>query len=716
METSIIEDKYENLVRENLGLFKMDVKMNVRDSKGLALVYTPGVAASCLEIKQNNELAYRYTNKLNSILVITDSSLFEEVENGKYWNNMAPIPYLESICVYYKTVANIDAYPIVLDFSKIKSSEDLFETVEAIMPGFSAVEYFQICPKRLKGMPEISNSRNSFSFFDSSFKRKLDTDLKANNRVLNANAIYAAVIRAALDAQAYENLQSVIDHVIEGYLKNNNDGNFYAEFQEILKSATEYILNRTKFSKNNKENNLNKDGMSVEYVLRKYRNFLISGEDAWIDRFPKNYFSSNKSNDENSLLLHGRYRGVVKTGSKILMRDITFLNSILNWESLDMMSALLLKHPEDASLLTCRGNLGAIITNGTAILGLGNIGALAGLPVMEGKSVLFKLFGGTDIIPMCISITDPDKLIEIISRISPIFSAINLEDIKAPDCFKIENRLNEITDYPVFHDDQHGTAVVILAGLINSLKIMKKSIKDIKIVMNGAGAAGLSVTDLLLKYGAKNFVVCDTEGAIYKGRKSNMNEFKVLISEKTNFKMEKGNLSDVLKGAHVFIGVSAPNILTPKMIKKMKSKPVIFALANPTPEILPDEAKKAGAFIVATGRSDFPNQINNSLAFPGIFRAAMDVRAKNITVEMKIAAAEAIANLVKDHRLSPDYIVPESLDTSVTIAVCKAVAEVAFKNGENRDRIFNIDLVSENINSWFIEGKLLKLNDVVDHK
>jgi malic enzyme len=712
MEETKYNSEYQNLVKEHLGLFRMDSKMNVRDSRGLALVYTPGVAASCLEIQKDNELAYRYTNKLNSILVVTDSSGFIPVIEGKKWNNMAPIPYLENICVYYKLVANIDAYPIVIDYTKIKSEEELLETINAIMPAFSAVEFFRVCPERLKGLYALNKDQKSYGYLHMNDMDELDIYLEAAKKLLRKNAIHAAVVRAALDTQAYVNLNSVLEKVVESYIKRDNSGDFYQEFEGVLKDATEFIL-KSGLSSNKKENNINKEEMSLDYVMTKYRNFLIFGEDAWIDRFPKNYISSKKTNDQNSLLLHGRYRGVVKTGCKIAMRDINILNSILTCSTIDKISARLVENPDDAALLTCRSNLGAIITNGTAILGLGNIGALAGLPVMEGKSVLFKLFGGTDIVPLCVSIQDPIKLIEIVSRITPIFSAINLEDIKAPDCFMIEHKLNEITDYPVFHDDQHGTAVVVLAGLINVLKLKKKCIKDVKIVMNGAGAAGLSVTDLILKYGATNYVVCDTEGAIYKGREKNMNEFKNQIAEKTNFNLEKGKLSDVIKGADIFIGVSVPKVINQEMIKTMNPDPVIFALANPTPEILPQEAKEAGAFIVATGRSDFPNQINNSLAFPGIFRAAMDVRAKDITIEMKIAASEAISKLVSPHRLSPDYIIPESLDTAVSMAVCKAVAEVAFKNKENRDKIFNSDLVAENINTWFIEGKLLNFDDII---
>jgi malic enzyme len=700
---------YEDLLREHMGLFKMKIKMPVRDTKALALVYTPGVAASCLEIKTDITKALRYTNKMNSMLVVTDSSGFQNLVDGKDWNNMAAIPYLEAICVFYKNSANIDAYPLVLDFSKVKNESELAECIQAIMPGFSAVEFFSMCPDRLKGCYEIFNSSKNtyFAYFDSNQKRKLDDDLNLKNLNFSSNSLYSLIIRAILDTQSNGNMTNLIEHVIKNVLESKINCPL-----QVLQSASEYILKNNMSSLKDSRYNLNKEEMSTNYILNKFNKFLHFGEDAWVEEFPHGYHFHKKTNDENSLLLHARYRGVVGTGSKLTLKDQEKLSKLFSWENLDQVSNYLIKEPNQASNLTCKRNLGAIITNGTAILGLGNIGPLSGLPVMEGKSVLFKLYGGTDIIPLCIDELNPDKLIAIVSRITPIFSIINLEDIRSPDCFQIEPQLNSITNFPVFHDDQHGTAVVVLAGMINCLKLKNKKIEDMKIVMNGAGAAGLSVTELLLTYGAKKFIICDTEGAIYLGREKNMNEFKNKLAKMTNFEKEQGKLNEILKGADVFIGLSGPKALSPDMVRSMNSDPIIFALANPTPEIFPDEALEAGAFIVATGRSDFPNQINNSLAFPGIFRAAVDVKAKNITIEMKIAASEAIAGLVSEKRLSREYIIPGALDTAVSMEVCRAVAEVAFKQGENQEQNLDTNLIIENIHSWFLDEKLLNFEHI----
>ena len=321
---------------------------------------------------------------------------------------------------------------------------------------------------------------------------------------------------------------------------------------------------------------------------------------------------------------------MIETGIKV---EIINTNLLENWKN-HYISDILLKYPDEAFKITCKSNLGAIVTNGTAILGFGDIGTLAGLPVMEGKSVLFKLFGGVDIAPLCVNCKDPKQLIKIIRTISLIFSAINLEDIKAPECFEVEKSLNEYIDYPVFHDDQHGTAIIVVAGIINSLKLAKKKLSDVKIIINGAGAAGLSCTQLLLNEGAKNIIICDTNGAIYSGRANNMNEFKEQLSKNTNLLKEHGKLAEVIKKADIFIGLSAPKIHSTEMVKTMNDKSIIFALANSEPEIMHEDAKKAGAFIVAMGRSDFKNQINNSLTFPGIFRGAIDIRAQKISLEM----------------------------------------------------------------------------------
>ncbi|MBF1272583.1 MAG: NAD-dependent malic enzyme [Oribacterium sinus] len=341
------------------------------------------------------------------------------------------------------------------------------------------------------------------------------------------------------------------------------------------------------------------------------------------------------------------------------------------------------KDVEKSYELTRRWNTVAVVTDGTAVLGLGDIGPEAGMPVMEGKCVLFKAFGDVDAIPLCVRTKDVEEIVKTVSLLAGSFGGVNLEDISAPRCFEIEKRLKEICDIPIFHDDQHGTAVVTLAGLINALKLTGKKIEEVKIVTSGAGAAGIAIIKLLLSMGAKHVIMTDREGAIYKGRE-NLNPIKMEMAEITNLSMEKGSLSDVIKNADVFIGVSAPGTLNKDMVKSMAEKPIIFACANPIPEIFPEDAKEAGAAVVSTGRSDFPNQINNVLCFPGIFRGALDVRAKDINDEMKVAAAYAIAELVSNQELNAEYILPAAFDERVKDAVAKAVAEAAKKSGVAR--------------------------------
>lgn len=332
---------------------------------------------------------------------------------------------------------------------------------------------------------------------------------------------------------------------------------------------------------------------------------------------------------------------------------------------------------------TRRHNLVAVITDGTAVLGLGDIGPEAGMPVMEGKCALFKAFGGVDAFPLCIRSKDVDEIVNTVKLLAGSFGGVNLEDISAPRCFEIERRLKEVCDIPIFHDDQHGTAVVVLAAMINALKIVKKDIKDIKVVTSGAGAAGIAIIKLLVSMGLKNVIMCDRTGAIYEGREG-LNSEKVEMAKITNKNHEKGSLADVIKGADVFIGVSAPGTVTAEMVKTMAPNPILFPMANPVPEINPDEAKAAGAVVVGTGRSDFPNQINNVLAFPGIFRGALDVRARDINDEMKVAAAYAIASLVSEDELNPEYIIPDAFDERVGKTVAEAVKAAAVKTGVNR--------------------------------
>ena len=333
--------------------------------------------------------------------------------------------------------------------------------------------------------------------------------------------------------------------------------------------------------------------------------------------------------------------------------------------------------------LTRRSNLVAVVTDGTAVLGLGDIGPEAGMPVMEGKCALFKAFGDVDAVPICVRSKEVDDIVKTVSLIAGSFGGINLEDISAPRCFEIEEKLKETCDIPIFHDDQHGTAVVTLAALLNALKLTGKKMEEIKVVTSGAGAAGIAIIKLLIAMGLKNVILCDRKGAIYEGREG-LNKEKEEMAKITNRNHEAGTLEEVLKGADVFIGVSAPGCVTQDMVRSMNENPILFPMANPTPEIMPDLAKEAGAAVVGTGRSDFPNQINNVLAFPGIFRGALDVRASEINDEMKIAAAKAIASFVTDDLLSADYIIPSALDKNVATAVAEAVTKVAKETGVAR--------------------------------
>ena len=381
---------------------------------------------------------------------------------------------------------------------------------------------------------------------------------------------------------------------------------------------------------------------------------------------------------KESLRLHGEWRGKIEMVTRVPVKTKDDL-SLAYTPGVAQPCLEIQKDPSKSYELTRRWNMAAVITDGSAVLGLGDIGPEAGLPVMEGKCVLFKAFGDVDAFPICVKTKDVDEFVETVYNISGSFGGINLEDIAAPRCFEIERKLKEKCDIPIFHDDQHGTAVITLAGLTNALKVVGKKKEDVKIVTSGAGAAAIAITKLLLSAGFRDITMCDRKGAIYQGREG-LNWIKTEMAEATNLSRKAGALADMLVGADVFIGVSAPNTVTTEMVKTMNKDAIIFACANPTPEIFPDAAKAGGARVISTGRSDYPNQINNVLAFPGIFRGAFDVRASDINEAMKVAAAEALAGLVGDE-LSEDYIIPAAFDPRVGPAVAKAVVEAARRSG-----------------------------------
>lgn len=386
---------------------------------------------------------------------------------------------------------------------------------------------------------------------------------------------------------------------------------------------------------------------------------------------------------DDALALHRDNVGKLEVRSKVPVRNSRDLS--LAYSPGVAEPCLDIEKDKDlAYAYTNKGNFVAIVSNGTAVLGLGNIGALASLPVMEGKAILFKTFGGVDAFPICLDTEDVEKIIETVKLMEPTFGGINLEDIGAPACFEIEERLKKEMNIPVFHDDQHGTAIVVMAGMINALKVVGKSLDSIRVVTNGAGSAGMAIIKLLMSMGVKDVIMCDTKGTIYTGRPVGMNKSKDEIAKVTNSQKLMGSLADAMVGADVFIGVSAAKMVTPEMVKSMAKDPIIFAMANPVPEIMPELAKEAGAKVVGTGRSDYPNQVNNISAFPGIFRGALDVRASQINEEMKIAAAYAIASLVSDEERNADYVIPMAFDPRVAPAVAAAVAQAAMDSGVAR--------------------------------
>lgn len=612
------------------------------------------------------------------------------------------MPYLETLAIFYKQIYNIDAYPLLLDSRRVQKIEELYDTLYNLAPAYSGFELYGMNTERVDALLEMIKQKPIGSLVLSTVH--VDSE-KIHSKTPKANyakvsTIIAGFIRAGLHLRAFHSISAgVIDKFVNEFLLKHLDDfesdDFFRISRVATKVAAEIIL---------AEKYEGLRDFTADDVVNKLEEYYLEGPEGWVKHSGLDYVSQFNTLEENAIELHRAHQGVTSVESKIQVKDPSKFLDILSLENLKEISDKILADPHYAYECTCKGNLCAIISNGTAVLGFGDMGAEPALPVMEGKSVLFKQLGGVDVMPICIREKDPQKVIDLIARFGNTFAAINLEDIKAPDCFEVERTLIDTLDIPVFHDDQHGTAVVCLAAFTNSLKLLNKKPDEVKIVINGGGAAGISICELLLEGGAKNIIVCDTKGAIYKGRKSNMNKFKDYIASITNLNEEKGELQDVLKGTDFFIGVSAAGALKPEWIKLMSDKPVIFALANPVPEIMPDVAKKNGAFIIATGRSDFKNQVNNSLVFPGLFRGAIDIRAKKITLKMKTAAAYGLAGLIKEHDLTVDHVIPAALDNTVPLLVSKKVAEAGLE--ENMARKFvDVDLVSENLKYFHIHGR-----------
>ncbi len=441
-------------------------------------------------------------------------------------------------------------------------------------------------------------------------------------------------------------------------------------------------------------------------VERKVMTYVYEGTDAWVE--PPLRSDAELSLGEESLELHRRYHGMLEVKAHLPIKDHYIYSKVFSAPDASIPCKLLAEQSDLVYDLTCKNNLVAVVSDGSAVLGLGNIGPEAAMPVMEGKAVLFKSFGGIQAFPICLRTQEVEEIVRVVSLIAPVFGGINLEDISAPRCFEIEQKLTHQLSIPVFHDDQHGTAVVVMAALLNACRLTGRKLEQVRCVFSGAGAAALAVSRLLLKAGVEHIIICDSRGALYEGRE-NMNPYKQELARITNRDRLQGGLGDVLAGADLFIGLSVPGVLSPEMVSSMADDPIIFALANPTPEIMPDEALKAGASVVATGRSDFPNQVNNALAFPGIFRGALDVRARMVNDDMKLAAARGIAGLLSETELSSDRIIPSPFDLRVPPAVAEAVARAAIETGVAREQV-DPKGIAERLRNYLYEGQLYKVS------
>jgi malate dehydrogenase (oxaloacetate-decarboxylating) len=672
----------------------MAPKVPARDKESLSLVYTPGVAEACTVIKNKPEEVYNLTNKANSILIITDGS---ESASGD-GKNYQYLPALEVRATFYKQLFNIDAYPLLLNRDLTKTPEEFFEVLYNLTPGFAGFELFHVEKSREEKILALDQSQPLKTLLIPSSVRAQIDEAVGNQDIVKTNTLAGALVRAALDNRAFTAIPGdVIKTYAQSVLKHKEvlaKENYY----EIALQAVEEAAKALSGLATLKE-------VTPEESRNKLDQFLVEGPHSWLHHSKFDYLDEKHNYKDNAVELHRVHIGVTNLKPKLDFKDISFFRHLFGKENSQEVSNFILEDVKKRPYqVTMKNNMCAIITNGTAILGLGDIGPEAGMPVMEGKSVLFKQLAGVDVIPMSIREKNPEKAVSIIERFGHTFAAINLEDIKAPECFKIEGGLQERLDIPVFHDDQHGTAVVTLAALLNALKVIKKKPEDVKLVMNGGGAAGLAITELLLEGGIKNIVICDTKGAIYEGRPENMNEEKNKLAKITNRNQEKGKLEDIVKGADVFVGVSVGGVLKKEMVKSMKENPVIIALANPEPEILPEEAQEAGAAVIATGRSDFPNQVNNSLVFPGIFRGAIDIRASKITTGMKMAAVHAICGLIKEEELKADFIIPGALDFKVPLGVASAVVETGMKEGVALREI-DMKLYKENFKYFTLHGE-----------
>lgn len=669
------------------GLWGIDVKIPIVDSYSLSLAYTPGVGQSCIEIKNDINNSFELTNRANSIAIIADRTFIED----KY----CLIPEAENKAILYKLFAGIDAYPIIVDSDNYQKTANI---IKKLTPNFSGFDINLV--KNPEKLDNMFKNMELPIFYEKKFE-KLYNELENQNFFENfdKNMLSPAIFKGLLEVRATNFDIKLIDEINQIFNKNlfkNNSNKINFEKASKIVFYTAKAANNLKIDKKN---------ILPEEAMNKYLSFAYEGDLAQFENSMNNY-DVNEDIKESSVNLHKMTHGVIRTTPKIKLQNLSDYEFYYSKNNVQKTINSIKNNCKKVYDLTPKGNLVAVISDGSAVLGFGNIGPEAGIPVMEGKSALLKKFAGIDSVPICLKTQDTEELIDIIGSISPMFGGINLEDISAPRCFEVEKQLIENLDIPVFHDDQHGTAIIVLAGIINALKVADKALNSVKIVVNGAGAAATAVTKILVHSGVQNIIVCDINGALYRGRTLDMDIYKEDLANKTNPDNKKGDLKDLIKDADVFIGLSVANALNPSYIKLMADKPIIFALANPVPEIMPDIAYQEGAFIVSTGRSDFKNQINNSLAFPGVFRGALDVESSCINNDMKISAAYAIANLVEKHELNKDYIIPNALDLRVSPIVAAAVAKTAIEKGFASKTYISPQDIAKRTQSYLYEGFL----------
>ena len=623
-------------IRKRLGgLIGVRPKIPVRDNFALSVVYTPGVAEPCRQIAEDPERSYEYTWRWNAV--------------GLVGSGPGMLPVLESYAFALKVLAGVDGVPLVVD-----GERDIVETLRALAPAYGAywpvgldAEEGGLIQADL-GIPVVSPPNGAGS-------------------ELAALSVFPGLFRAALDLR----LAEVPPRLIDAATRAGEDETLsFAVAPQVAHAVADEAV----------EAGLARTDVTGEQIARRLRSYLETGRLDPFDEYED--WLATGPGPEQARRFHRRLAGALEMRPKLDPRDPARVSGLFNGAGETV--AAISESPELTDEFTCRSNMVAVVTDGSAVLGMGDIGAGAALPVMLGKSVLFKTFGGCDAVPICIDADDPGEIVDIVTAIAPTFGGINLEDISAPRCFEIERELQRRLDIFVFHDDQHGTAVITLAALLNAARLAGKSLDELTVTFNGAGAAGIAVSKLLLTAGVEDVILCDRTGAIYDGRDQNMNPAKEEIARTTNRDRVSGGLAEALRGRDVFIGLSVAGAVTPEMVRAMAPDPIIFAMANPVPEIMPSQAYEAGAAAVATGRSDFPNQVNNCLGFPGIFRGALDVKARAIDDPMKLAAAEAIAGLVTDDELRREYFVPSAMDLRVPPAVAAAIAGAAIQSGAAR--------------------------------